>query len=244
MTIQIGQFSTQSQYYTTSRLIENQLTAAERFNVPSFRLSVLREMGLPEPTRDSARSKEIFDTLRSTPAKSNDLINVQVSAHSRDEAVKALKASFDLFNGEHRKVYDPAVARLNEELKRLTAKLDLAEREYTKTLQSLQPALRGIGKAESRDVLQSSTAATLSQQVLELNRQKADLEDALTPLRTYPTRPFGELYAPDRSLTPSTLAIIAMGIAAGLAVGIAGVMLTHSVRRARSTAALSDFTKQ
>lgn len=231
MTIQIGQISSVSQGGPVSKLLENQLTAAERFNVPSFRLSVLKQLGLPEPNRENRQADEIFDTLRSVPAKSADLINVQVSAYSRDEAIKALKSSFQSFEAEHRKMYDPTVTRMRADLKWVTDKLVEADREYQFAADSLRAAAEHNGKAESRDVLLNSTAATLNQQIVDLNRKKADLEDTLAPLRTYPSQIFGELYAPERPTTPSTFALILLGVLGGLAVGLAGVMLTHSLRQ-------------
>jgi len=231
MTIQIGQISSASQGGPVAKLLENQLTAAERFNVPSFRLSVLTQLGLPAPNRDNKQSDEIFDTLRSVPAKSGDLINVQVSAYSRDDAIKALKSSFQSFESEHRKVYVPTVARMEADLKWTTDKLDEAVLEYQRAAESLHASAKGNGKTESRDVLLNSTAATLNQQIVDLNRKKAELEDTLTPLRTYPSRVFGELYAPERPTTPGTFALIVLGVLGGLAVGIAIVMLTHSLRK-------------
>jgi len=234
MTIQVGQISTPGQTGVTSRLIENQLTSVERFNIASFRLDVLKQLGLPEPNMGSSNSNEIFDTLRSVPAKSTDLINVQVSAYSREDALKALKASFGLFNAEHLKLFDPTIGELNDELKQTNSKLGMAERQYGLVVDSLQAVVKGNGKAETRDVLLNSTAATLNDQIVNLAKKKAELQETLAPSRTYPTRVFGELYSPDRPSTPGTLAMILIGITTGLVIGIAIVMLGHSLRKESS----------
>ncbi|WP_176059894.1 Wzz/FepE/Etk N-terminal domain-containing protein [Paraburkholderia sp. BCC1876] len=223
MTIQIGQISSPQGGGVVSRPIENQLTAADRYNLPALRLHVLGDLGLPVPDSGSRQSKVIFDTLVATPARSPDLIMLQVSAYSRNDATAALLASFKTFSAPHQKMFDPAIDDLKSQLATSTAKLAQAEQEYRQTYQSLQSttAQGNASASDPRNVLVTNMATTLNQQVLDLRQQTIALQQAVSPLLTYPTRIVEAPYTPLRSSTPSMLLLIAIGIVLGLLVGVA-----------------------
>lgn len=78
--------------------IENQLTATERYNLPGFRLQVLNELGLPAPETGSQDANLLFDSLKAAAGRSPNVINVQVTAYSRDVAAAALDAALKTFS--------------------------------------------------------------------------------------------------------------------------------------------------
>ena len=233
MTIQIGQISAPQGGGVVSRPIENQLTAADRYNLPGLRLSVINDLGLGAPDGGDRASRVIFDSLLATPARGPDLIKLQVSAYSREQATAALMASFKTFSAVHQKMFDPAVNDMKGQLATTSAKLAEAERDYAQTYESIQSsAAQGNTAAhDSRNVLVTNMATQINSQVLDLRRQTIELQQAISPLLTYPTRIVEAPYAPIRPNTPGTAVLIAIGAVLGLLTGVA-FAVRGSTRRA------------
>ncbi|KMQ80260.1 hypothetical protein BPMI_00197 [Candidatus Burkholderia pumila] len=223
MTVQIGQISAPVEAGVVSRPIENQLTASDRYNLPGLRLSVLKDLGLNPPDNGDRSSLLIFNTLMATPARGPDLIKLQVSAYSREQAQAALQASFNSFSDMHQKIYGPAVDELKHNLADTQSRLKAAEKEYQQAYGSIQPSTgQGNSKpVDSRNVLVSNMVTQINLQVLQLRSQVAELEQANSPLLTYPTRIVEAPYAPLRANTPSRVVMILIGGFLGLLVGIA-----------------------
>ncbi|MGO4325651.1 Wzz/FepE/Etk N-terminal domain-containing protein [Cupriavidus sp. M-11] len=228
MTVQIGQVTTPSSGGSNiSKLIEAQLTASDRYNLPSFRLDVLKNMGLPAPDANSPESALLFESLRSAPAKSIDLINVQVSGYSREQAIRALDVSFKTLSAEHEKVYAPAVERMKADLANSLTKLAVAEQDYQRTYTALKSS---ESRTTTQDLFTTNILAVVSARVLALGQQKIQLEDGLATLRTYPTRVLGEYYAPQRPSSPGKLLYAVAGAAIGLMAGLL-IALARNSRR-------------
>jgi uncharacterized protein involved in exopolysaccharide biosynthesis len=229
MTIQIGQVSSPGM---ASQLIENQLSASDRYNLAESRLLVLKQLGLQAPEYGNKESLIIFDTLRASPAKGPDLIELQVSSYSREQARAALLASFNVFSDEHQKKFEPAVEEMKRELENASTRLATAERDSDRTYDSIRSdnSQAGTASASARDVLLTSTATSINQQLLALANQTTQLRESLAPLRTYPTRIVGAVYVPERPSTPSKSLLIAAGAALGLLTGAAFSALRNSRR--------------
>ncbi|TPQ39675.1 Wzz/FepE/Etk N-terminal domain-containing protein [Cupriavidus pinatubonensis] len=226
VTVQVGQIAAPGQ---APRLIETQLTTIVRLNLPSFRTDVLKSLGLPSPDSGHKEATLLFDSMRATPSKGADVLNLQVSAFSREQAAKALQASVALLDGSHRSFFQPSLERMKADLAKTTAKLADAEREYDQTYRALKSgSTQATGTVGTRDILTSNVLSTLQQQILELKNHKAQLEDGLDPARSYPTRVIGEVYVPKRPSTPGKLLVVAAGALLGLFVGLAIAYLPHA----------------
>lgn len=233
-TIQIGQISTSQINGVVSRPIESQANAIVRYNLPSFRMGVLNDLGLPAPEDDGMRSRIIFDTMQASAAKSPDLVNLQVSAYSREEATAALVSSVRAFSTPQQQMFEPAVNAMKRDLDTASAKLALAEQDYTHAQDTIRTSAgnsSAAGTNNSRDVLVTNMATLINEQVLNLKQQTLLLQQAVSPMLTYPTRVVGALYVPKRPNTPSTPALIAAGTLLGLVAGAAFVAARASSRR-------------
>jgi uncharacterized protein involved in exopolysaccharide biosynthesis len=229
MTVQIGQVTMPAQ---AGQPIESQLSATDRYNLASSRLLVLREMGLPTDVDNDREAKVIFNSLRATPAKGLDLIELEVSDYSRDRAQAALMASFNVFSTEHQKKFEPTVNDMKRELDIASAKLASVEADSDRTYKSIQSG-NAQGSAtgnNSHDILLTNTATLINEQIVALNKQTTELRGALSPLRTYPTRILVAPYVPERPSTPSAKLLIAVGAALGLLVGAAIAALRNPRR--------------
>lgn len=218
MTVQIGQLASANQNGITLRLVENQLTAADRVNLPASRLQVVRSMGLPLPTEDRD-SRIAFDSLRASTGKSPDVISLQVSGYSREKALAAMAASFNVLAAAHSKLFDPSYVQMKGQLDEVNARLEDAEREYDKSVRLLKTGIAKGSANAAQDVLVTNLATVINGRVSDLKQSASQLKDALAPSRTYPTRMLGELYVPEEPSTPSAALLIASGTALGLALG-------------------------
>lgn len=228
MTVQIGQISApQGEGSVLSRPVENQLTAVDRYNLPALHLRVLSDLGLSAPENGDRASTLIFDSLLAAPARSADLIQLQVSAYSRAQATAALLASFKALSADQQKMFGPAVNDMKQQLADASAKLAEAERDY----QSIQSSTGegNSGAPDSRNVLATNMATLINKQILDLRQQIAALQQSLSPLLTYPTRIVEAPYVPVRPSTPSTAMLIAIGAVLGLLLGVA--LAVHRIVR-------------
>lgn len=227
VTVQVGQLSSASPNGISSRLLENQLTVADRFNAPTLRLDVLHAMGFPGPA--SHRDAQLyFDTLRAGTGRSPDTVNLQVSGYSREGAIDAIKASFQVLSAAHSQLFDPTFVRLKSELDELNGKMAASQQEYDKSLQALK-ASAGRTSSSAQDILVTNLTSVLNNQVLDLKKQTALTQESLEPARTYPTRMLGQPYAPEEPSTPGPALLTVAGTALGIVIGA----LIAFVRRQR-----------
>jgi LPS O-antigen subunit length determinant protein (WzzB/FepE family) len=231
MTVQVGQIMTVSGGRLESRPIENPLTVIDRFNLPAFRIRIIKDMGLPSP--DSAReSREIFDSLNALPETSPDLIHLQVTAYSREQAEAILRSAFGELSAAHRPLYDPAVDNMKSALASTSTKLVAAEADYARGYQALRSSAEQGNAAldNTRSILITNMATQINLQVIQLKQQAEQLQQALNPMNTYPTRVIEAPYAPLKPRSPSMTLLIAAGAVLGLLAGAALALSANSKR--------------
>ncbi|WGS50627.1 hypothetical protein LFL96_03705 [Paraburkholderia sp. D15] len=223
MTVQIGQISTPENGGITSRQVESQSVATTRYNLPGFRMGILNNLGLPAPDSGDRSASLVFNSMLISAARSPDLINLQVSAYSQAQASAALMAAFNAISAIHRRTFDPAAANMKSELARESSALTDAEGNYSRTYDTIRSsAARGdAANNNSRDVLVTNMATLINTQILDLRKQTALLQQATSPMLTYPTRVVEPPYVPKRPSTPGMLLMIAAGAVLGLLAGVA-----------------------
>lgn len=229
MAIQLGQVSIPDAKGTlVTQPLENQLTAIERYNLPSFRLQVLSALGLPNPDTGNREADLVFKSLKATAARSPNVMNVEVSAYSPDAAAATLDAAAKAFSAMHSKLYEQAVGTMQTNQAMIQGKLATAQRDYGRISEMLKSTTSGTPSSPSaRDVLASNTATLINTQILDLQQQASAYQDALGPLRTYPTKAMGPAYVPAQPSTPGVAVLIAAGAAVGLLLAAGLVLLRN-----------------
>lgn len=214
--------------------IENQLTATERFNQPSFHLQVLNALGLPSPEAGNRDASLIFNSLKATAGRSPNVINIEVSAYSRESATGALEKSLETFSAGHRQLFDNTVRNMQSNLVSTQSKLAAAQQDYARVKETLKSATcpGSSSTVSAREVLVSSTATLISAQIIGLQQQVMAYQEALNPLRSYPTQAMAPVYVPARSSTPGVAIFLVAGAALGLMFGAAVALVRNSVRSA------------
>lgn len=235
LTVQIGQVAMANANGTPVKLtLENQLTAAERVNQPNFRLNVIKVLGLPEPDTGSKKADVAFDSLRASAERSPDLITLQASSYSREEALEIVDAAFKDLSTTHRKLFDQSTQATQQELARAQDNLSAADAEYRKATNTLKSSLttNAGAVAGARDVLVSNTVSLLRAQVSDLHQQVSAYRDALSPVQSYPTRAVAPAYVPERPSTPSRTVWVLGGVVIGVLVGAALALLRDTLKSA------------
>lgn len=235
MAIQLGQVSIpDARGSLVPQPLENQLTAIERYNLPSFRLQVLNDLGWPAPDTGDNNSNLVFKTLKATAGRSPNVITVEVSAYSRESAAKTLESALKTFTAVHQKLFDQTVADMRGDLAAAQNKLTIAQRDYARISESLKSSATSgtANNASARDILASNTASLINAQVLDLQQQVATYQDALGPLRSYPTKAMGPAYVPTHPGTPGVATFTAAGAAVGLILAAGLVLLRNPISAA------------
>jgi len=230
MAIQLGQVSIPDARGSLAvQPLENQLTAIERYNLPSFRLQVLNELGLPSPDTGNPEADLIFKSLKATAARSPNVINVEVSAYSRAAAATTVEATAKAFSAMHGKLFDQAVATMQTNQALIQGKLNAAQRDYSRISEMLKSTTSAATSSPSaRDVLASNTATLINAQIVDLQQQASAYQDALGSLRSYPTRAMGPAYVPAKPGTPGVAVLAAAGTAVGLLLAAGLVVLRNT----------------
>lgn len=232
LTVQIGQVVMANANGTPAKLtLENQLTAAERVNQPNFRLNVIKTLGLPEPDTGSRKADLAFDSLRASAERSPDLITLQASSYSKEEALEIVDAAFKDLSTTHRTLFDQSTEVTRHELARAQDNLSAADAEYRNATNTLKSDLTtSAAAAGARDVLVSNTVSLLRAQVSDLHQQVNAYRDALSPVQSYPTRAVAPAYVPERPSTPSRTVWVLGGVVIGLLVGTSLALLRDTLK--------------
>ncbi|CAJ0690569.1 hypothetical protein LMG18102_01305 [Ralstonia mannitolilytica] len=233
LTVQIGQVAMANTNGAPVKLpLENQLTAAERVNQPNFRLDVIKALGLPHPDTGSKKADLAFDSLRASAERSPDLITLQASSYSKEEALEIVDMAFKGFSATHQKLFEQSTETAHQELARAQNNLSAAEAAYRNAANALKSGYLGNGAtaAGARDVLVSNTVALLRAQVSDLHQQVNAYRNALSPVQSYPTRAMAPAYVPERPSTPSRTVWVLGGVVIGLLVGAALALLWDTLK--------------
>lgn len=224
MLVKLGQVTTFVDSGPSVRPLESQMTAVEQMNQPAYRLNVLKDLGLPAPDGPNDDATLIFNSLRTAPGRGADLLALQVNAHSPELAKRALSASFSLIEREHRKRYNAVVDRMTKDLTDTNAKLAVAEQEYSKAYGALKATERPDSSG-TRDLFTTNIVATVSRQIIDLQRRKTQFENSLESAQTYSTRIMDAPYVPPKPSSPGRTVFVGLGALAGLLAGTVLFML-------------------
>jgi LPS O-antigen subunit length determinant protein (WzzB/FepE family) len=153
-----------------------------------------------------------------------------VSAYSREAAGAALTAALKAFSAEHQKQYEAAINGMKRDLGEAQTKLTAAEQDYQLATKSLRTgiATNEARSEQSRNILVTNMATLINAQILDLRQRIGGYREALEPLRTYPTRIVGAVYAPTSPSTPGISILVAIGAVLGALAATAFALLRNT----------------
>jgi LPS O-antigen subunit length determinant protein (WzzB/FepE family) len=140
-----------------------------------------------------------------------------------------LEAAAKAFSAMHGKLFEQAVGTMQTNQALVQGKLATAQRDYGRISEMLKSTTSGTtSNASARDVLASNTATLINAQILDLQQQVSAYQDALGPLRSYPTKAMGPAYVPAKPNTPGVAVLVAAGAAVGLLLAAGLVLLRNA----------------
>lgn len=215
--LQIGQI-----YDGTSiTLLEPPTRAIERFRSRAFLDQVIAKNSTAREPEDDP---EIQLFLRSASVKlvrSSDLIELQVRGYSMEAAQRSLRTLIGSVLTTHEQVIAPTIKRMqisaNEvstllsEATALQSQLDIAGQRAVSNRKANQGA-----KSDTTDILLTQLISTNSENLRRLQIRKGELEEQLSPQRTFNTRVLGDIVVPTKPAYPRRAVAGVIGALGGL----------------------------
>lgn len=228
-TLQIGKMPSGSAANGTQptafALIEPPGQAIERLKLRELQERVLTAAGFSTDEKLDVRTKLFKQTLKATPIKNSDFIQIRIAGFSRDEAQKNLTAVANALIASHNRLFFPTEKRLTMQLQDKRRQIAMAQAERAR----LEARLAGAGKSSSDTRFAPNIVALnlldfKEAELHKLTTEQAWLEDVLAPAQTYPTAAIDAAHVGDTPYFPKLSLFLAAGAFLGLLLGL-GVVL-------------------
>ncbi|NKI68020.1 hypothetical protein GN109_01200 [Collimonas pratensis] len=212
--LQIGQLPV-----NPTTLIEPTAQAAERFNQRQLQDQALLSVGLPLDEQDG-RVRLLRKTLKATPGKNTDFVDVSVAAYSQEDAKTYLNAAILALIKAHDARLAPLIKNLDDRI--ATNALQMSEAASEKT--RLEANLKNASASPSGGKFEPSVIAInlISKQddlIRGLTAERAALIDLHTKTNTFPTTIVDAIYVPERPASPKLSIFLAIGLILGALIG-------------------------
>ena len=213
--LQIGQLPV-----NPTTLIESTAQAAERFNQRQLQDQALVSVGLPLDEQDG-RARLLRKTLKATPGKNTNFVDVSVAAYSQEDAKTYLNAAIQALIKTHDVRLAPLIKNLDDRI--ATNSLQMAEAISERT--RLEANLKNASASPSGGKFEPSVIAInlISKQddlIRGLTAEHAALIDLHTKTNTFPTTIVDAIYVPERPASPKLSIFLAIGLILGTLIGI------------------------
>ncbi|WP_211472523.1 Wzz/FepE/Etk N-terminal domain-containing protein [Collimonas humicola] len=226
-TLQIGQLPV-----IPTTLIESTAQAAERFNQRQLQDQALVSAGLPLDESTDNRTRLLRKTLKATPGKNTNFVDVTVAAFSQENAKSYLNAAILALIKTHDERLAPLMKNLDDRLAVNSRQMTEAAAEKIRleaVLKSAAASANGI-KFEP-NVLASNLASKQEDLIRGLTVERAALIDLHTKTNTFPTMVVDAIYASAAPASPKLSIFLAIGLILG---ALAGVVLALFLDRNRT----------
>ncbi|HPH04761.1 MAG TPA: hypothetical protein PL131_02720 [Methylotenera sp.] len=215
--IQVGQLADSGNGIQAigSQAIESPLLVLDRIKSKSFQNDVLVHLGMPTSEKD--KEAESFRTLLKVKLEKSNLIRVSVQARSQQEAGKLIDGLINVLKKIHLKISTPTINRWKTELLQTQQKLETANSEsirLEKLLQTQDGSLNDLNF--SRAALMSNILLLRGNEVKNLRIRESELEDFLSPVKTYETNQIGRIEISEDPLFPNKPIFCFIGFLMGL----------------------------
>jgi capsular polysaccharide biosynthesis protein len=207
--------------------IEPALQVADRLKSKSFQNEVLKELKIS--TEDDNDQAENFRDQFKVKLEKSDLINLSIRAGSRDEARRNLKVVAEELKFIHLKISAPTVDRWRDELNTINNELNKADVEAKRLNKSLAAQLNSLNALSfSQTSLLSSILITREAELRTFRDTKNELEEQLSPERTFPTGILGNIEVSRKPVFPKKSIFVSAGFFLGLLLAFAYVVVKNT----------------
>ncbi len=218
---QVGQTTPAAMNPAAQELVESPARAAERVNDPVFVRQLLSRLGLEPDEAGQGEAAIIVGSLKASTPKGADLLELRVSGSSADQAKATAVAAVALLADAHDRIAEPTVMRLRGQLKAAVDELDAAVRERAKLAEVFGGReVVGAGNRFAESVLLGDLLAKKDGEIREMRDRRLQLEEQLSPSRTFRTALLSDVYVPRRQTFPKRSLFVAAGAVFGLLAGL------------------------
>ena len=216
-TIQIGQLPV-----NPTTLIEPTAQAAERFKQRQLQDQALTAVGLPLTEDSDERTRLFRKTLKATPGKNTDFVDISVAGLSQADAKKNLNSAVQALISIHNTHLAPMVKNLNDRLEANTREMLQATTEKARMEASLKNAAStSAGARFEPSVVAINTLAKQNDLIRGLTSEQAGLVDLRTKTDNFPTMLVNAIYVPVKPYFPKLSIFLAIGLVLGAIAGAA-----------------------
>ncbi len=214
--------------------IEPVTNVVSRMLHPSFATGALSYANV-KPDELKAVQRLYIGTLKVTPVKGADLVEVKLRAHSAEQVRNLMQGSIVNLQKVHSEMMSTTVDRYNKEIQMLTKDIH----ETGAEIELLRKKLLASHNWNAFDATLSATVLqNKSAELRDMIQRKLVLDEQLSPSRTFTTRAVGDVFVSEEPVSPNKPLIIGLAMLLGLlAAGLIALIqnaITASVPRAKS----------
>jgi len=216
-TLQIGQLPV-----NPTALIESTAQASERFKQRQLQDQALKASGLP--LNDEDRRTRLFrKTLKATPGKGTDFVDVSVAGFSAQDAEANLGSALQALIQAHEQLSAPMIKNLDERLEANSLQMTQATAEKARLDANLKSAAASPAGAKFEpSVVAINLLSKQEDLVRGLTAERSTLVDLHTKTNTFPTKVVDAIYVPAQPFFPKLVVFLLSGLFIG---ALAGTML-------------------
>jgi Chain length determinant protein len=219
-TLQIGQLPV-----NPTTLIEPTAQAAERFNQRQLQDQALLAAGLTLDELKDERTRLLRKTLKATPGKNTDFVDVSVAAFSQEDAKTYLNAAILALIKAHDVRLAPLIKNLDDRIASNNLQMTEAADEKARLEASLKNAsVSPNGVKFEPSVIAINLMSKQDDLIRGLTTEHAALVDLHTKTNTFPTMIADAIYVPARPASPKLSIFLATGLIFGALAGLALAM--------------------
>ncbi|AMO94031.1 chain length determinant family protein [Collimonas fungivorans] len=217
-TLQVGQLP-----MNPTTLTEPTAQAAERFKQRQLQDEALKAAGLLLNEDSDRRTRLFRATLKATPGKTTDFVDVSVAAFSQAEAKTNLNAALQALIHAHELLLAPMIKNLDNRLEANTLQMTQAITEKTRLETSLKSAaMTSTGAKFEPSVVAINLLSKQEDLIRGLTSEHSALVDLRTKTNTFPTKIVDAIFVPEQPFFPKLTMLLLSGLIIG---AIAGVLL-------------------
>lgn len=235
--VQVGLLGQVGQFKISGQPVEPPIQAVERMKTLAFQRRVAEVLGdqkwLDQITRTGTTKALEVQVIKATANLDVPLIDMRVSADSRELALKKAQAVIAELIRSHGELAQPALNRMRADLAIAREKLKNAEHD----LDALNKLVAATGIKDDRFTKLSLMTSLRIQKEAEIFSQRQlvmALETAFEAPATQPAKAIEEVFVSDKPVSPQKALLLALGGIGGLLAGMLWVLIGDASRRART----------
>ncbi|WP_246541649.1 hypothetical protein [Collimonas antrihumi] len=200
-------------------LIEPTAQAAERFKQRQLQDQALTAIGLPLNEDSDDRTRLFRKTLKATPGKNTDFVDISVAGFSQEDAKNNLNSAVQALVNTHKTRLAPMVKNLNDRLEANTREMLQATTEKARMEATLKNAASTARFEPS--VVAINVLAKQDDLIRSLTTEQAALVDLRTKTDSFPTMLIDAIFVPVKPYFPKLSMFLTIGLILGAIIGAA-----------------------